>query len=258
MCQIDEIVFFKTKMDLTSDFVSFLKAPLFQVLDNKLLSNMAAFWELVESGWGFVIKLRYGLLGTVPQCQRFIMKAHSIRISPFQQLRAPHTEGVCFTLNRPEFISSDSPLYLGTWAHSSELHLITGVSVCLKVNPVQFAYSVSTTELSSEPKRGSESKRVVFLLLFSSWSVTVTCSGAPNKHLLLMRSCCPGGLIYFKKCSVKVNQTKWRSKILLPLTITVWTLPQFLLRLLSDQTLMNELLSDTHSFYHFSCYFLLS
>lgn len=56
MCQIDEIVFFKTKMDLTSDFVSFQNAPLFQVLDNKLLSNMAAFWELVESGWESVIK----------------------------------------------------------------------------------------------------------------------------------------------------------------------------------------------------------
>lgn len=34
MCQIDEIVFLKTKMDLTSDFVSFQIAPLFQVLDN--------------------------------------------------------------------------------------------------------------------------------------------------------------------------------------------------------------------------------
>lgn len=43
MCQIDGIVFLKTKMDLTSDFVSFQIAPLFQVLDNKLLSNMAAF-----------------------------------------------------------------------------------------------------------------------------------------------------------------------------------------------------------------------
>lgn len=59
-----------------------------------------------------------------------------------------------------------------------------------------------------------------FLVLFSSWSVTVTCNGAPNKQLLLMRSCYPGGLIYFKKSSVKVNQTKWRSEILPPLTIT--------------------------------------
>lgn len=58
-----------------------------------------------------------------------------------------------------------------------------------------------------------------FLVLFSSWSVTVTCNGAPNQQLLLIRSCCPGGLIYFKKSSVKVT-TKWRSEILLPLTIT--------------------------------------
>lgn len=43
MCQIDEIVFLKTKMDLTPDFVSCQHAPLFQVPDNKLLSNMAAF-----------------------------------------------------------------------------------------------------------------------------------------------------------------------------------------------------------------------
>lgn len=88
----------------------------FQVLDNKLLSNMAAFWELMESGRGSVIKVQYGLLGTVPQCHCFIMKAYSFTISlfhtvlPFEQLRALHTEAVCFTLNRPEFISLDSPL----------------------------------------------------------------------------------------------------------------------------------------------------
>ena len=32
---------------------------------------------------------------------------------------------------------------------------------------------------------------------------------------------CPGGLIRFQKCSVKVNQTKWRCEIF-PWTILVW------------------------------------
>lgn len=46
MCQIDEIVFFKTKIDLTSDFVSFQN-----LFFRSLITSYYPTWQPFESWW---------------------------------------------------------------------------------------------------------------------------------------------------------------------------------------------------------------
>lgn len=87
---------------------------------------MAAVSELVESGGGCVIKLRPGRLGTVPQRQRFIMKAHGLRVSLSHLPTPAGTEGT-FTLEMFGSVKTDRTLFPGIVCFVKVIGTLTGL-----------------------------------------------------------------------------------------------------------------------------------